>query len=481
MAVERFVRTAGASAVRTPGATRVTDQSQQRTGKWSGSIGRTIGYWQHRAGIRTGTDFAGTETRIRDGARLAAGDLWLVACSAVLASIGLDLDSGAVIIGAMLISPLMGPILATGLALGISDRTLLSRSARELGLATCAALALSTVYFWLSPLAQPTTQIVSRIHPTLLDVGIALFGGVAGIVAGSRRVPSLALPGVAIATALMPPLGVAGFGLATGRLSFFFGALYLFLLNGIFIALATFLVVRYLKFPEKSFVDAGARRRAHRVIATTIVIAAAPSLYFLYKTAAETREHQRVESFLHDMVRGPDRDVIRWDLVPAAHGQVLKVYVTGSPIEPDSMSALSKQLPLRGLSDIDLQIVQSQLSASDVAQLRADAVQGVLQAMAKSPLVRDSVRDSVRNVTATRNARIGQASREMAIAFPEIERIAFATLPDALAKPGEREAPALLIAFRRGTSRPVAQRVLERAAAFLRARLPADTIRVQVR
>ena len=370
-------------------------------------------------GLRAGTDFAGTEQRIRDGAVLAAGDLWLVACSAVLASIGLDLDSGAVIIGAMLISPLMGPILATGLAFGISDR----EAPRGVPCASwpwrrSRRLALSVVYFWLSPLAQPTAQIISRTHPTLLDVGIALFGGVAGIVAGSRRVPSLALPGVAIATALMPPLGVAGFGLATGRPAYFFGALYLFFLNAIFIALATFLVARWLKLSGTVVRGCGrAAPSSHRVMATTIIIAAAPSLYFLYRTAVETRERQRVESFLHDSVRGSDRDVIRWDLLPAAHGKALKVYVTGRPIEPDSVSALAKMLPPRGLDGISLQIVQSQLSASDVAQLRTDAVQGVLQALEKSPMVGDSVR----SVIAARNARIAQASRELAIAFPEID------------------------------------------------------------
>ncbi|HEY2824757.1 MAG TPA: DUF389 domain-containing protein, partial [Gemmatimonadales bacterium] len=345
---------------------------------------RLVNPWVRRIALAEGTDVAGTDRRIRANAELSPESLWLVACSAVLASIGLDQDSAAVIIGAMLISPLMGPILAVGLAVGTDDRDLLERAARELFVATVAALAISTIYFWLSPLAQPTAQIASRTRPTLLDVGVALFGGVAGIVAGSRRVPSLALPGVAIATALMPPLCAAGFGLATGRPAYFFGALYLFLLNAIFIALATFLVVRWLHFPRQSFVDALARRRAHQVIAIVIVLAAAPSLYFLYRAVAATREHQQVEGFLHDHLGGPDRDVLRWDIIPNGEGRTLKVYITGRPIERDSIGPLTRLLPARGLGGLTLQIAQSELSASDVARLRTDAVQGVLEAMANS-------------------------------------------------------------------------------------------------
>src|SRR5690606_21893873 len=135
----------------------------------------------------------------------------------------------------------------------IADRNLLSKAARELSLATVVTLVVSTIYFFLSPLGEPTAEEISRTTPTLLDVGVALFGGIAGIVAGSRRDQSMALPGVAIATALMPPLCTAGFGLATGRPAFFFGALYLYVINAIFIALATFAIVRFLGFPLRSF------------------------------------------------------------------------------------------------------------------------------------------------------------------------------------------------------------------------------------
>lgn len=429
-------------------------------------------YWRQRAGLREGTDIAGTDARIREGASLSPENLWLVACSALLASIGLDQDSAAVIIGAMLISPLMGPILAVGLALGTEDRDLLDRSARELAVASVAGLVLSAAYFWLSPLAQPTGQLASRTHPTLLDVGVALFGGVAGIVAGSRRVPSLALPGVAIATALMPPLCTAGFGLATGQPGYFFGALYLYLLNAIFIALATMLVVRWLHFPPRTFVDAEVRRRAHRVMAGVIIVVAAPSLYFLYRSGVDTRERQRVEGFLREHVHGVDREVIRWDIVAGDSGRVLKVYVTGHPIQRDSAAAFARLLPSRGLRGLGLQFVQSELSASDVARLRTDAVQGVLQALEKSRVVGDSVLGAM----AARNARVRQASRELASAFPEISEVAFAELPDALGSPESAAHPALLITFRPRTARADVARLLARARAFLRERLPADSL-----
>ena len=179
--------------------------------------------------------------------------MWLLVGAAALASIGLDTNSTAVIIGAMLISPLMSPILGIGLSVGIHDKQLLVRSSRNLAIAVVLSLAASFIYFSISPFANPTAEIEARTYPTLLDVMVALFGGVAGIISSSRSGPSNALPGVAIATALMPPLCTAGYGIATQQWNYFGGAFYLFFINAVFISLATFLIVKYLQFPEKVY------------------------------------------------------------------------------------------------------------------------------------------------------------------------------------------------------------------------------------
>ena len=205
--------------------------------------------------LRKASDFEKTKAAISEGISLRGYNLWILLCSTILASIGLDTNSTAVIIGAMLISPLMSPILGVGLSLAIHDKQLLIRSLRDLFLAVVISLAASVLYFFLSPLSEPTIELQARTFPTLLDVLVALFGGIAGIISISRHDQINAIPGVAIATALMPPLCTAGFGLATLRWDYFFGAFYLFFINAVFISLATYLIVKYLHFPEIHHLD----------------------------------------------------------------------------------------------------------------------------------------------------------------------------------------------------------------------------------
>ena len=193
----------------------------------------------------------GTVMSIRDGIYLKGSNIWLLISAIAIASIGLDVSSPALLIGAMLISPLMSPILGIGLSIGINDRKTLFGSLKSFGTAVLVSLTTSVIYFSLSPIGTATPEMLSRTSPTVLDVMVAFFGGIAGIVAGSRKDKSAAIPGVAIATALLPPLCVAGFGIAHGDLKIFLGSFYLFFLNSVFISLATYVIVRLLKFPYK--------------------------------------------------------------------------------------------------------------------------------------------------------------------------------------------------------------------------------------
>jgi uncharacterized hydrophobic protein (TIGR00271 family) len=197
--------------------------------------------------IRNGTDVNGTIEEISENAQFRGSNIWMLFCSTLLASIGLDLNSTAVIIGAMLISPLMSPILGVGLGVAIFDKLLLRSAFKSLFIATTISLGTSALYFFVSPLGELTQEIAARTTPTLLDIGVAFFGGVAGIVAGSRLSKTSAIPGVAIATALMPPVCVAGFGIAKTDSSIFLGAFYLFFINAFFISLATYLICVFLR------------------------------------------------------------------------------------------------------------------------------------------------------------------------------------------------------------------------------------------
>ncbi len=204
-------------------------------------------------------------------------NVWVLMCSIVIASIGLNVNSIAVVIGAMLISPLMGPIRGIGLSVGTNNFKLLIYSLINFGIATIVSILVSFLYFRIMPFKDATTEILARTEPLILDVLIAFFGGLAGIIAASRSDNSTVVPGVAIATALMPPLCVTGYGLATGNWDYTFGAFYLFLLNSLFICLSTIVVVRYLKFPLATYVNKKKERNIKIYISIILIIILVPS------------------------------------------------------------------------------------------------------------------------------------------------------------------------------------------------------------
>jgi uncharacterized hydrophobic protein (TIGR00271 family) len=432
-------------------------------------------HFGQRIALRSGTDVEGTIGRVTAGASLTPENLWLLACSAILASIGLDVSSAAVIIGAMLISPLMGPILGVGLGIGITDRELLQRSIRELGLATIFTIAVSAAYFVISPLAVPTSEMIARTRPTLLDVAVAFFGGVAGIVAGSRKQQSLALPGVAIATALMPPLCTAGFGLATGNWAFFLGAFYLYALNAVFIALSTFLMVRILRFPHHEAASTEARQRERRMVAIVAVIATLPSMYFLYDAVRGVRERKRITDFVQQQVVGPGRAVPQWEHEHDRSGEVLKIYVAGHPIDSAGIDSLQAALPDRGLRGMRLEIVQSDVSVEDLRRFRGDVQRDLLRAMSNAFSVRDSASRLSRRLD---SLRISTAARELVRAFPEIEALSYTPQLNLLSPDSVPVRPAFFVRFTGETRAETRRQILARAAALLRQRLAEDSLEV---
>jgi len=225
-------------------------------------------------------------------------NLWILIFAIFVASLGLNVNSTAVIIGAMLISPLMGPIMGMGMGMGISDLALLRKSLSNYLFAAGVSLATSTIYFSVTPINAAHSEILARTSPNIYDVLIAFFGGLAGIVAVSCKHRGNVIPGVAIATALMPPLCTAGYGLATLQMTYFFGALYLFLINTVFIALATLVGVRLLQFPLKKLRDHTAEIRAKRIAWVVVITTLLPSLYFGYDIVQQEKFKQNATRFI---------------------------------------------------------------------------------------------------------------------------------------------------------------------------------------
>ncbi len=454
-------------------------------GRWR--LLRRVVRLRRRLSLSHDTDIEETTHRITDGIRIDGEAPWMLVCSCLLASIGLDVNSTAVIIGAMLISPLMSPILGVGLATGVADRALLKLSVRELGFAALLSLVTSAIYFRISPLGEPTGELIARTTPTLLDVGVAFFGGVAGMVAGSRRQTSMALPGVAIATALMPPICTAGFGLATGRPAFFLGALYLFLLNALFIALATFLVVRLLGFPLRRFASPTARRREVRVIGTVATIAVLPSLWFLYTTVQQQRGLRRIERFVSQTIRARGHEVLRWDRQEEGDSAVIKVFIAGQPLSGTELDSVLATRPQFGLERSRILPVQSDVTSRDLARMQSDIRAGVLELIASTQETRDSAsrstlrRDSLSRVRqpALDSTRVRMLALEMRQVFPEIQGIAWIPIPDLISRDSVPPTPTLRLTFEPGVNTATRLDVSRRAAAFARTRLGPDSIRIE--
>ncbi len=246
-------------------------------------------------------DTAAAAERIKGAIWFKGPNVWILAFAIVLASVGLNVNSTAVIIGAMLVSPLMGPIIGTGLALGTNDLDLLKSAAKNLLVMVLISLAASTLFFIVSPLdlVNPT-ELEARTSPTIYDVMIALFGGLAGILENSRKERGTVLSGVAIATALMPPLCTAGYGLAHLDMHFFLGALYLFIINSVFIALATYLMVKYLRFRTVTGINEATAKKRNNLITAVLVIVLIPSIWSAVNLIRENNFERNVKAFVQE-------------------------------------------------------------------------------------------------------------------------------------------------------------------------------------
>ena len=324
--------------------------------------------------IRKDTDKQGTIDSIRQYTQLKGYNVWILIAAAMLASIGLDQNSPAVIIGAMLISPLMSPILGIGLSIGINDRETFVLSTRSLFIAMVASILVSYIYFLITPLGVPTDQLMARTKPTLLDVGVALFGGIAGIVAGSHKDKTNALPGVAIATALMPPLCTVGFGLAIADPVIAGGAFYLFFINAVIISTTTFVFVRIMKFPVLQPISPEEGRKTNWMIGVFVVLITIPSIFILLDTIHHIRRNVSINQFVDSRVADADREVIDWEEEEERDNHELKVYVVGANITEDTVLNLQQAMQkMPKLEESMLKLVQVNLSERDKASIKSEA------------------------------------------------------------------------------------------------------------
>ena len=365
---------------------------------------------------------------LKKGVEFRGTNLWVLIFAIFLASLGLNTNSTAVIIGAMLISPLMGPIMGFGLGLGITDFDLVKRSLRNYLTATLFSVVTATIYFLISPISEAQSELLARTSPTIYDVLIAFFGGLAGIVAGSTKSKGNVIPGVAIATALMPPLCTAGFGLATGNLSYFLGAFYLYFINTVFISLSTYIVVRVLKYPNKEFLDkkrALVVRRYMMIIVTCTII---PSLYLTYRVLRNTVFDEQVRSFVNKELDFPNTQVLsRTVAVDTAGRKALNVVLLGDEV-PDMMIETARaRMRDYGLGGIGLNIQQGFGSDVDINELKSVLMKDLYKNNEELVRAQAAQIDSLKH-TVDRYRRASHLALsltpELRVLYPQVERLA---------------------------------------------------------
>ena len=309
------------------------------------------------ASIVSGVDFSGAK-------------LWILVLAIFVASLGLNTNSTAVIIGAMLISPLMGPIIGMGLGVGINDFMLLKRAFKNYLVATLFSVATATLYFLITPFNEAQSELLARTSPTIYDVLIALCGGLAGIIAlGSLSQRSgNVIPGVAIATALMPPLCTVGFGLATANWLYALGALYLYLINTIFISVATFIgVTLIMRFHKKEFVDKQREKRVKRTIMGIAIITIIPSVFITLGMVKEAMFNNRCKRFCSNVVKVEGAHIISHTF--DYKNRSMRVVLLGEEADSAAINMMKERMADYGLEETTLEIVQgtSNMKAEDLS------------------------------------------------------------------------------------------------------------------
>lgn len=348
---------------------KLKDQKTEVQKEFKGFFLSLKEYLPQLLSIRRGTDKEATAEMIREGVSIKGQTAWILVFSIFIASIGLNVSSTAVVIGAMLISPLMGPILGIGFSIGVNDVDTLKASLINFGAMVFLSLITSFLFFSIPIFNEATPEILARTKPDVRDVLIAISGGLALIIAISRPRPQFnTVAGVAIATALMPPLCTAGFGLATGQFNYFGGAMFLFAINCIFIALAAFAITKYLRFPMRKYINQAKRKRISRIASLVAFVILSFSIYLFYELYLLNDYNTRAEKFIKNLKEGGVNIIGNTSESIDYKGKEIKLYIFGSNYTSIDQERWEEELDELGLKNTKLTILQSQ----DDTRMRED-------------------------------------------------------------------------------------------------------------
>ncbi|MCM1109825.1 MAG: DUF389 domain-containing protein [Clostridium sp.] len=416
---------------------------------------------------------AEAEADIREGVSFRGMSIIILIIAILIASLGLNTNSTAVIIGAMLISPLMGPIIGIGLGVGIHDFTLITRGLRNLLMAAAFSVLASTLYFLISPVAEGHSELLARTSPTIYDVLIGFFGGFAGILAIGSRSKGNVIPGVAIATALMPPLCTAGYGIATWQLNYFFGATYLFIINSIYIAFATFIGVKLMKYRGPDLINNVRAKRVMHVVYAAAILTMLPSIWLTYNMLRQNKFSMNAQRFVAAECRFPQTRVLNTSAYYEDGVRCLDITLIGRVLPTDSLEiALTSQLPEFGLAGTRVHIIQGDSpTRAELLDASSNSVRDIYQ-VAQSTITRqqetiDSLRQ-INRLSAESRAAAATITPEVKVLFPQVGELSVSRSIFANVETGASDTINIaLINFRRPMSGAERARLVE----YLEARL----------
>ena len=446
---------------------------------------QTVDFFYDLINLQEGLDKEGTIVNIKNNKRMQGANAWLLMCSIMIASLGLDLNSPAVIIGAMLISPLMSPILGVGLAVGINDKTTLYVSLQHFGIAIAIAIVTSTLYFCFTPFGQITNEITARTAPTLLDVMVAFFGGIAGIISGSRKDKSNAIPGVAIATALMPPLCVTGFGIANGNFVYMANSFYLFFLNATFVALATYLIVRFLRFPMNQIANDQERRKTRWILISVGLLMIIPSGRILMGVLEKSRQESIVIDFVKKNFKNAIYEIERIENTDSIEIKLL----AGKYYERDSITFFEAILAGKGARKFKINFLQDTESRKAIENLRSTQT-NYLNVVEQSKTTQINQEKIIRQLTAVVDSLnmdttlFRQLSLEVKTLFPDLEGFSLSHTALAINQSSGKilPIPVLLVDWHEdlttGKNEKIRNERELKLADFIKLRIGLDTVRV---
>ncbi|MDX9729061.1 MAG: DUF389 domain-containing protein [Bacteroidales bacterium] len=398
-------------------------------------------------------------------------NLWILVFAILVASVGLNMNSTAVIIGAMLISPLMGPINGIGYSIATYDFPLFRQAVKNFTFAVLAGLIASTTYFAISPISTAHSELLARTSPTIYDVLIAFFGGMAGIVAITSKKKGNVIPGVAIATALMPPLCTAGYGLATGQFAFLFGALYLFTINSVFIALSALIISQILKLPIRGTIDEAQKKRINQMISAVLTLVLIPSIYFGYMLVQKENFTERASRYIENISVVEGNYLFKHDINPKT--RTIQLVYGGTSLSELQKNEIVERANDFALKDVNIKFEQG-FSYADIA-LRNSEVETLKAEINRLNMVIRERNAALLGISATQE-KGGELLSELVVLYPQVTEVSYAQTLNFVKERNAPDTLALVIVTTNG--KDLSGKDKEQVEKWLSARLKSDTVKV---